>query len=753
MRRLLFLCLFTSYSASFAGLTVQLLNNPVPCYEIAVISIKSSETIANPFTSLNLTAKFYGPDGSQFNVEGFYNGQMTWLIRFMPNKPGAWSYTWQFNDQHGAGAFNCVTKRNSKLHGHIRIDQNNPHKLRFEDGTPLHWIGGKYIDFDDPYYKTAERASVPERMPKAQYVPLVHSYLQAIAAKGLNGIVLKLRVLPLNDDLNSMDLDFLATVDQIMNWCLELGINVQLNFFDTWGKRKPGSDISIVNPPITDLLLEPHYSNTYVNETKFFFRYCIARYAAYPNLMWELWNEAEVMKPDPAMVKTAATLYASYFKTYDPYQTPIGASELQAGGYPIHITFFHAGFKCPSSDWNWTHTRTHNPALHTKWAAYAAYGWSNNRPILWNELYPKDDADPRGYLYATNTAAHNWFRASFWGNLTAGCVGTSEFCWANITDVPNKVTDYHEYFARFIGQIKDINLLDPADAEVRGVSGTATLCRYYGKEYVVYCFTQTSGSKSSIQLNLPAGNYYYDWYDPKTGQMMGTRGLHNQSSTGWISFPTPTYSQDIVFYLVEQSYSQTVVPVELAYFRVEPREGNVLLSWRTESESNNYGFAIERALASDTSFAEIGFVAGHGTTQMVHEYAFLDTPPYGMRVKYRLRQIDHDGTFSHSGTREIMMGLVQPESFTIRLFPNPARDHVQLQVSMTQPEELRFTIYNILQQTVYQSEWSALPPGVHTLRWDRVSLFGNRAPSGLYFYAVEPRSQKPVQSGKFLLLR
>ncbi len=750
MKKLLFICFFASYGICTAGITVQLLTDPVPCYEMAVLSCHSTETISNPFTSKTLTAQFSGPDGSPFSVEGFYNGNMTWLLRFMPNKPGVWSYTWQFNGQNGAGSFTCVTKRNNKLHGHLRIDINNPHKIRHDDGTPLHWIGGKYLDFDDPFYLTAERASVPERYAKSKYLPLVRTYLEAIAARGLNGIVLKMRVLPLNYDLKSMDLDFLATADQIMAWCMELGINVQLNFFDTWGKRKSGADISISNPAVTDLLLEPHFANTYVEETRFFIRYLIARYAAYPVTVWELWNEAERMKTE---AKTASQLYVTYFQAYDPYRLPISASEIHAGGYPIQITSLHAGWKCGPSDWNWTHAITHNPPLYNKYAGFYNFGYANNRPILWNECYPNDGVDTNGFLYATNTAVHNWFRATFWGNLTAGCIGTSEFCWARIDEVPNIVTDYHHYFANFVNQLKDVNLLDWADAEVETNQGTATMCRYYGKEYVIYCFTQASNSQPTLQIKLPPGNYYLDYYNPRNGSLIGTRTLLNQTYSGWRAVQPPSFSQDIVLYLVEQSYLQTVVPVELAYFELAQKEGIVTLRWRTESETNNYGFAVERAMASDSLFHQIGFVMGHGTTQMPRAYAYQDVPPPAVRLKYRLRQIDHDGTFSLSPEQETIVTAMQPHAFQVSLYPNPAQETIQLQVALTHPEQVRFTIHNILQQTVYESDWSALPAGVHVLRWERKNLLGARAPSGVYFFTVQPRTQTIRQTGKFLLLR
>ena len=735
MRKLLLsLCILACYHQVYPAASLRLLSDTTPLYEFITLSCDAGMDVANPFISKTLSATFSAPDGRTFTAEGFYNGGRTWLLRFMPDRTGTWSFSWEFNGDKGTGTFTCVSKRNSRLHGHIRVDG---HKLRCDDGTPLHWFGGKYIDFDDPYYMTAEHKSVPERYEPARYLPLVHTYLQNIAAKGLNGIVLKSRVLPLNDDRQSMDLGFLANFDQIMQWCMDLGIHVQLNFFDTWGKLKPGIAIA-GNPDPLNLLLEPHYSGTYVEETRFFIRYMIARYAAYPNTLWELWNEAERQKVSAA---EASSLYAQYFKLYDPYALPISASEIQTATYPLQITSFHAGFKCAPSEWNWTHERTGNPALYKKWVNYSSYGYSFGRPILWNELYPYDGVDD-GEGYATNTAAHDWFRATFWSNFTAGCVGTSEFCWAPIDQVPNKVTDYHSYFARFLSYLKDLNALEPADSEVECTSGTATLCRNKGKEYVAYHFTQNRGSQTTVRVKLPAGTWYHQFYDPKTGETASTRGLLTRNSEGWQSFDTPAFNQDIVLYLIESKFYGVVTPVELAHFSASRQEGGVRLNWSTASESSNYGFEIARASAAEGPFSPAGFVAGNGTTTITQNYSWSDPEAGDGCYWYRLTQIDTDGT-RHAYPALAVAAAGPVTAPRVALFPNPSRGAVHLRFHIDHPDQARITIFNSLQQIVWQGPWQSHAAGEHEVVWNGRTPAGLPVATGLYFYRLEVRNSAP----------
>src|SRR5690606_39343788 len=61
------------------------------------------------------------------------------------------------------------------------------------------------------------------------------------------------------------------------------------------------------------------------------------------------------------------------------------------------------------------------------------------------------------------------------------------------------------------------------------------------------------------------------------------------------------------------------LPVELAAFDATADGSTVRLTWQTRSETNNAGFAVERAVnhsdaANRETWVEIGWVDGHGTT-------------------------------------------------------------------------------------------------------------------------------------------
>jgi len=94
----------------------------------------------------------------------------------------------------------------------------------------------------------------------------------------------------------------------------------------------------------------------------------------------------------------------------------------------------------------------------------------------------------------------------------------------------------------------------------------------------------------------------------------------------------------------------SAVPVELSLFVAKLLlGGKIRLDWRTETEVNNYGFEIERALfdSQNSIWVKIGFIEGHGNSNSPKEYSFIDDKVTSGKYNYRLKQIDNDGTFEY----------------------------------------------------------------------------------------------------------
>jgi len=90
----------------------------------------------NPYTDVDLWVEFVGPDDRKVKVPGFYDGNYTWKIRFMPGITGKWKYSGIFSDgtNAGTGAFTCTS---SGLPGMIEAFKPNPVWFGTSEGIPL----------------------------------------------------------------------------------------------------------------------------------------------------------------------------------------------------------------------------------------------------------------------------------------------------------------------------------------------------------------------------------------------------------------------------------------------------------------------------------------------------------------------------------------------------------------------------------------------------------------------------------------
>lgn len=116
-----------------------------------------------------------------------------------------------------------------------------------------------------------------------------------------------------------------------------------------------------------------------------------------------------------------------------------------------------------------------------------------------------------------------------------------------------------------------------------------------------------------------------------------------------------------------------VIPVELVSFHGSYSKGNVTLTWITASETENYGFEIERQLAHESSWSVRGFVRGHGTTALNQRYQYVDPVETNSIVHYRLKQRDYDGSMEYSPIIEINTVERERSVALIEVHPSPVQ--------------------------------------------------------------------------------
>lgn len=160
------------------------------------------------------------------------------------------------------------------------------------------------------------------------------------------------------------------------------------------------------------------------------------------------------------------------------------------------------------------------------------------------------------------------------------------------------------------------------------------------------------------------------------------------------------------------------LPIELIYFKAQAFDKSVALAWQTAQEINFSHFDVERS-ADGYHFQKIGQVAGHGNTQVAHQYDFEDLSPLAGHNYYRLKQVDFDQTFEYSPIEVVRVENGGPVA---RLFPTVAQD--QLTIEFAEPTSGELQIQDVNGQVFshffstehprqHQLDIGELPPGLY----------------------------------------
>lgn len=271
----------------------------------------------------------------------------------------------------------------------------------------------------------------------------------------------------------------------------------------------------------------------------------------------------------------------------------------------------------------------------------------------------------------------------------------------------------------------------------------------------------------TVNPNGSPTSYYFEWgtttgygtTGPTSGAGSGTLDVTvDEPENGAFSLNTnyhfrlvatngngTTYGSDQAFF--------TPVPVEVAFFNVTAQASHTELTWRTETETNNYGFEIERTAIGEMSqpWVQISFVKGSGTSSTPHEYAYEDQLVAVGRYAYRLKQIDRDGTFKYYTSSELE--IVAPLKYNLDSnYPNPFNPSTTIGYVLPMPAHVRLVVYNTMGQIVADLVNADKEAG-----WNQVVWNANVA-SGLYFYRFEAVSVRDpnkrfVDVKKMILLK
>ena len=474
----------------------------VPLWQPHDFSFTAKAETTHPFM-VPFSAMARGPGGAVLNVPGFFDGNGTWKVRVSPTVEGAWSLvtTSDVKELDGkTAAFTCMTNPNPKVHGMLRVDKAHPHHFIFDDGARFFLQGYEYdwlwaLDMDKPG------------------VPTVNQTLDLIAKNGFNYVILNSyahdtawrkgrkseddygpsALYPWEGsnetpDHGRMNLAYWRHYDRVMTALADRGIQAHMlmkvyNKAVKWPER--GSD-----------------------EEKLFFRWLVARYAAYPNVIWDFSKEAHNEKDlgyKQGLLK--------FVRAIDPYHhltTVHDDDQVNDAGAYDELNDFRADQQ---------HEKWHEVILRQRarkaWPVVnVEFGYEHGPGGLSDKTY--------NVVQPPEEVLRRAWEIQMAGGYTAYYYTYTAWDVIRPLDVPPGYA-YFKYFGDF-WRATEYWTLEPSDKLV-----SAGWCLANpGREYVVF---QNTAQPFKIEIAGARSPLTAEWFNPHTGKRTSAGSLKNGAAT------------------------------------------------------------------------------------------------------------------------------------------------------------------------------------------------------------------------------
>ncbi len=166
----------------------------------------------------------------------------------------------------------------------------------------------------------------------------------------------------------------------------------------------------------------------------------------------------------------------------------------------------------------------------------------------------------------------------------------------------------------------------------------------------------------------------------------------------------------------------SILPVTGFSMKLSRMNHQSLISWSTETETNNRYFDIEHS-TDGIRFTSIGRVAAKGGTRLT-DYSFIHQHPVTGKNSYRIRQVDLDGQFTFSPVQVLEFSKAAGSL----VYPNPVTD--QATVQFNQP-----AVVHVLQ--LFNAAGTVLINRTTAAGTGMIQLDLRTLPAGIYYLRIQ----------------
>ena len=340
--------------------------NKYSLYEQSFIStINYTNSFVIPFTSI-LTS----PSGKIFNVNGFYDNNNSWKLRFVPNEVGMWSGITTSTDTnlHNKNInFECIS---SEQQGFIKKDIKNPYCIKYENGDyflPIGDIGSGFPMNQTSKQPTSNWKKYFDEMLNTTKTNHLFCYMITNPSWNKNGYCAwAFGGTPESPDFNKYNIEQFQFYDEVINYAYSKGIVISLILLD-WTTEPKDYPSNILT----------------TTQKQAFYKYTIARLAHHKNIIWNLYWD---ISANQQFVKDEG----NYIKSIDPYNHLLTSHQKRDTGYSYATENWSDIISLETLDEldgndikNW---RIYNKPVIISEDRYSWYRWPDNPPYFFRRL-------------------------------------------------------------------------------------------------------------------------------------------------------------------------------------------------------------------------------------------------------------------------------------------------------------------------------------------------------------------------------
>jgi len=497
--------LFAIISSIVWVLAGQIWAEETPRFGMFERSFSHSGTHANPYRDLTAFAMLRRPDGREWRMPLFWDGEAVWVLRVSPDLVGEWSYSIQSSDaglNMKTGSFRCVE---SNRRGSIRPMSDHPLHFQYQDGTPFWFFGEKaWRVFQTDRAENLDHASAMRHVDVRAEQGFNYMHAELAGTGGLTSGGNEGGEMFLDAKKEIINPAFFREVDSRLRHINEKGLICGLVLLYATG--------------------DPSWKSLPDDQARLrFARYVVARYAAF-DIVFLVTGEWHYMADRPDLFRAIGR---EILKT-DPHGRMIGihpgpgpggiSSQEFADDDWMSFGEYAQAYFAPA-------TKEASDANRDNLRKFILAARKHNKPVVDAEYaYYLRDQDYDGTVDKPNSHTRDSFRRASWAIAMGGGYfvtgfGTTYFGGRRevgpfLVDNPkhkDAISDLNHLHAFFTSL--QWWLLEPHDEQVKADGGYAYCLADAGKTHVIYVVAGTGAT-----LKLDGGQHSLSRYDPRTGQ-------------------------------------------------------------------------------------------------------------------------------------------------------------------------------------------------------------------------------------------